>query len=110
MTETTQEFKPKGSTTIIKAVYRPEGRTMDVWFLAGFPYRYFDVPAARFAEWQDNYSAGQYHAREIAKKFPYVKLQCSSCGSGIDPSVQEFWTVTMNGRMVVFHLKCGGGK
>jgi hypothetical protein len=84
-----EEILFENSTQVVKAVYTPEVRTLDVWFKSGVPYRYLDVPAERFEGLRTAESPGSYLARNVRPfhMFPdlCLKLECMGCHKVIQP-------------------------
>jgi hypothetical protein len=54
--------------------YDTTARQLDVWFLSGRIYRYFDVPAETYAALIAAPSHGQFFSRSIRGRYRYERL------------------------------------
>ncbi|GAB1259867.1 KTSC domain-containing protein [Aurantivibrio plasticivorans] len=63
-----------GSSNIASIGYESETETLEVEFLAGSIYQYYDVPEYVYDELMSASSHGGYLASNIRKNYAYTKL------------------------------------
>jgi len=68
------ERKKVTSSNIDSIGYDEETNTLEIQFLNGSIYQYFDVPFAVYDELMGADSHGQYLAQHIKGKYRYVKV------------------------------------
>jgi hypothetical protein len=66
-----REFRFHGSTAVERARYHPESRTLDIWYVGGDRYSYFDVPPKTFEQLCSAPSAGEFVNRRIKPAHRY---------------------------------------
>ncbi len=59
------------SSAIDRAAYEDDDRTLDLWYVGGDRYRYFEVPMEVYRTLISAPSAGEYVNREIKPNFRY---------------------------------------
>jgi hypothetical protein len=63
------------STSIRKAVYDPETRTLSVWFVAsGKRYDYENVPPGTYDDFRTAFSKGRFFNAHIRDRFPFRRV------------------------------------
>lgn len=62
------------SSSIASVAYSPDQRTLDVQFLNGAVYRYFEVPAVAYNEILTAPSKGRYFHRSIRGVYTYQRI------------------------------------
>jgi hypothetical protein len=65
---------PVESSNIADVGYDPTTMTLEVGFLNGTAYQYFDVPQAVHQEFMSATSHGKYFSANIKNSYRYVKL------------------------------------
>ena len=63
------------STNIRSIGYEPETGTLEIEFLSGGIYQYFNVPQAVFEELMHAPSHGSYFHRHIKKQYKWIEVQ-----------------------------------
>jgi hypothetical protein len=63
-------------STAVKAIaYSARDRVLDVTFVSGHLYRYFDVPAEVYDRFRDAESAGHFLHAEILDRYDFERLR-----------------------------------
>jgi len=69
------ERKAFPESTVVRAIaYYARSHALNVDFVSGGMYRYFDVPADVFDRFRNAESAGQFMHEEILDQYRYEKL------------------------------------
>ena len=68
------ERHPVASSTIESIGYDEESGTLEVGFIAGGVYQYFDVPLHEFEALMQAGSKGAYLATQIKKQYRYSRV------------------------------------
>jgi hypothetical protein len=63
------------STAVKTIAYRARERALDVTFVSGHIYRYFDVPAEVYDRFQVAESAGRFLHAEIIDQYDFERLR-----------------------------------
>jgi hypothetical protein len=63
------------STAVKTIAYRAHERALDVTFVSGHIYRYFDVPAEVYDRFQAAESAGRFLHAEILDQYDFERLR-----------------------------------
>jgi hypothetical protein len=97
------------STTLSRACYHPEHRTLDVWFKTGAPYRLMQVERVEFDTLAQE--GGSYYQRVLRLTHPTptlcVKLQCGGCRQPLDPGAPDLRIVKDKAQALkAYHASC----
>jgi hypothetical protein len=63
------------STAVDALAYRADEQALEITFVSGHVYRYFDVPAAVYDRFQAAESAGQFLHEEILDRYEFERLK-----------------------------------
>ena len=69
------------STVIRRFAYDPATRALDVTFVTGRHYRYFEVPEAVAADFRGAFAKGRYFNTRIRERYAFVELDPEGCSS-----------------------------
>tara|TARA_Y100001947_G_C10317899_1_gene294713 strand:+ start:120 stop:338 length:219 start_codon:yes stop_codon:yes gene_type:complete len=69
------DFAFRDSASIKGFSYCPEKAELDVWFVNGRTYRYYDVHASVIDGWKRAESAGKFFNRQIKDQHKYEQLK-----------------------------------
>jgi hypothetical protein len=62
------------SSAIVRIHYDADGRALDVVFVTGRIYRYFDVPAETYQRFVEASSKGKFFNAEIIDRFRFEEI------------------------------------
>jgi hypothetical protein len=68
------ERTPVTSSNIISIGFDEDSNTLEIEFLNGTVFQYFDVPFQVYDDFMESGSKGQYLAQQIKGKYRYVKV------------------------------------
>jgi hypothetical protein len=65
---------PVSSTDVASIGYDPDSQTLEVEFLSGGIYQYFQVPQSTYEEFINAPSKGKYLHQNIKNRYPYSRV------------------------------------
>jgi len=65
---------PVGSSNIASIGYDPDSQTLEVEFVKGGIYQYFQVPSTVYEEFMAASSKGSFHSNSIKNRYPYSRV------------------------------------
>ena len=70
-TTVSETFVPRASSNIASFTYDPDTETLEVEFVSGDQYAYYNVPQSVYSAWTADGGSGGFFYRQIRGRFSY---------------------------------------